>query len=332
MLWRHMLHLASRIKKALILLTATALTTGCATMNGARPSEVEGRGPCFSQNASSNSNADAVLSVLSALAGNSDRVKRKCHGGVCVVAEKIDDGNSVRFYFENEQFSSVTASFEVEAKNMVPYKEGTFPEPSYVLAPCQRLYISTYSQLIGWFDWEYNYSFSWDWGKQNAEPTGRFLLPLQLLGATKLLYKPSGGSDASFRFQAPVGTTVLAARSGTIVDFTAGTMGSDVQLDDPGDDIAHLYIENADGTIDRYYYITTGANRVSLGQKVEAGTPIGAVAPSQGPLASYLHFEVTSPSVNDHSVSSTITDVDFLVAKKGEVSLTEGQSYKRAIR
>lgn len=95
-------------------------------------------------------------------------------------------------------------------------------------------------------------------------------------------------------FKMPEGTTVCAARAGTVVavvtNFTEG--GNDPAL---GDKANYVYIRHDDGSIGRYLHIRHNGARVKINQKVSAGQAIahsGNVGWSTDP---HLHFDVIVP-------------------------------------
>lgn len=95
-------------------------------------------------------------------------------------------------------------------------------------------------------------------------------------------------------FKMPEGTTICAARAGTVVavvtNFTDG--GNDPNL---GDKANYVYIRHDDGSIGRYLHIRHNGARVKVNQKVKVGQAIaysGNVGWSTDP---HLHFDIIVP-------------------------------------
>lgn len=90
--------------------------------------------------------------------------------------------------------------------------------------------------------------------------------------------KHHGGLDMA----APAGTPIYAATGGTVVK--AGNYGDGYGY--------QVRIRSADGTETIYAHQTPGSIRVKAGDRIPAGTPIGAVGSTGNSTGPHLHYEV----------------------------------------
>ena len=104
-------------------------------------------------------------------------------------------------------------------------------------------------------------------------------------------YSHQGASRYAYDFAAPVGTSVYAARAGTVLnlkqDFTRG--GPDPSLARYANYISILH---ADGTTGEYYHLKPDGVVVVLGQSVKAGQHIGFTGNTGFSSLPHLHFAV----------------------------------------
>lgn len=94
----------------------------------------------------------------------------------------------------------------------------------------------------------------------------------------------------SFRTQ-DSGVTVLAAAPGTIADLHDGESDRNTTLD-PGRRWNFVSILHSDGLVSYYGHLRTHSLKVTVGQRVSSGTPLGLVGSSGFSNWPHLHFEV----------------------------------------
>jgi murein DD-endopeptidase MepM/ murein hydrolase activator NlpD len=136
-------------------------------------------------------------------------------------------------------------------------------------------------------------------GTPNARPRDvEYLYPLQ---TTQLQIEQGYGGDYSHRdpqnrhavdFAADIGTTVIAARAGTIMDFEAGFDRAGRDLDNDLGRANFVRVLHDDGTMALYSHLQHQGVLVRMGQRVRKGEPIalsGNTGYSTGP---HLHFAV----------------------------------------
>ena len=111
-------------------------------------------------------------------------------------------------------------------------------------------------------------------------------------------------------FAMPIGTPVLAARGGVVIDSTLWHQegGYDIRYLDKANAVA---IVHDDGTVAEYAHLSPGAEIVHPGQHVSAGDLLGysgSTGYSSGP---HLHFIVSKPTVNDGKVARQSVPITF---------------------
>jgi murein DD-endopeptidase MepM/ murein hydrolase activator NlpD len=135
-------------------------------------------------------------------------------------------------------------------------------------------------------------------------------------------------------FAMPIGTAVLAARAGTVIDATMRHHegGYDVRFLDKANAVA---IVHDDGTVAEYAHLSPGADVVRVGQRVGAGDLIGYSGNTGYSSGPHLHFIVSKPSVTDGKVARQSVPVTFyasdpLVRFSAQAGATVTASYKSA--
>lgn len=100
----------------------------------------------------------------------------------------------------------------------------------------------------------------------------------------------TGVNAYAFDFAMPIGSDVAAARDGEVVAvqeaFADGTRV-------PGEE-NYVFVRHADGTLGRYYHLTTNGARVAVGDRVVRGQIIGRSGNSGASAGPHLHFDVTA--------------------------------------
>lgn len=116
---------------------------------------------------------------------------------------------------------------------------------------------------------------------------------------------------------APIGTPVLAAREGTVMEvidhFTEG--GTDASLKERANLVRVLH---ADGTMAVYAHIATGSARVRPGEGVAAGQTLAAVGNVGWSTAPHLHFVVQA------NVGETLLSLPFRMPSLAGAAVVDG--------
>jgi murein DD-endopeptidase MepM/ murein hydrolase activator NlpD len=144
-------------------------------------------------------------------------------------------------------------------------------------------------------------SFKFSVGDPNAvpDPQARYQLPFpagqeikvgQIWGG-RLSTHQTPESQYAIDFIVPIGTPVLAARAGTVVDIDQRyTIGGK----DPALKANHVLILHDDGTLGLYSHFSPNSTKVSFGQRVEAGALIGYSGNTGYSYGPHLHFSVVT--------------------------------------
>jgi murein DD-endopeptidase MepM/ murein hydrolase activator NlpD len=111
-------------------------------------------------------------------------------------------------------------------------------------------------------------------------------------------------------FAMPVGSPVVAARDGVVIDVTLKHRegGFDVSLIDKANMVT---IVHDDGTVAEYAHLSAGPELVRLGQRVLAGDRVGHSGNTGYSSGPHLHFIVSRPIVIDGKVSRVSIPVVF---------------------
>jgi hypothetical protein len=104
-------------------------------------------------------------------------------------------------------------------------------------------------------------------------------------------FSHEGRSVHALDFDADVGTTVVAARDGIVVDLRedSSTGCGEVRCADQAN---YVRIDHGDGTFGSYYHLDTNGVSVALGDRVCAGEPIGLSGNTGFSTGPHLHFQV----------------------------------------
>lgn len=137
-------------------------------------------------------------------------------------------------------------------------------------------------------------------GDSQARPDGSlYALPFPYGGRFRVLQGFGGSAshaDAQNRhaldIALPVGTPVLAARGGVVVDFRRDAPTGTGRAADAN----YVIVRHADGTYGQYWHLDTGSVAVRLGAVVDTGTLLGRAGDSGQSSGPHLHFSVAVAS------------------------------------
>lgn len=218
------------------------------------------------------------------------------------LAAQSEKGNQV-FIARNSGAAPIFLTLDLSLDNAVAEPQSHIET---VIPPGQEKTVATvHGKTPGRYGIRSNYKFSI--GDPDAHPdeavayrlpfpSGRTFMVGQIRGGKITTHTGADSADA-IDFDVPVGTPILAARSGIVIDIETGhTAGGN----DPRFKANHVLILHEDGTLANYAHLAAGKPVVSLGQKIEAGKPIGYSGNTGYSSGPHLHFAVLT---NTHAES-----------------------------
>lgn len=181
---------------------------------------------------------------------------------------------------------------------------------SVFLSDNQTYRVATLTNPNGFWD---TMRVRWSTGVLNAKHNDnvRYLPPLTPIHAYPIVqgyngtYSHTGMGRFALDFKAPVGTPVLAARAGVVVDtrHDSNRGGPDRSY---GNDANFVAILHDDGTTGEYYHLRYNGVMVHRGEQVSAGQLIGYTGNTGFSSLPHLHFGVYSAREHGHDQSIPI--------------------------
>ncbi|MDB6167886.1 MAG: mepM [Verrucomicrobia bacterium] len=240
------------------------------------------------------------------------------------------DGKAVRLVAWVRDGADVTVTLEADLQNVT----SSHPLPYTFDLSGQR---SAVAVIVRAADaaaaWRYQYRFFWSLGTRQGRPEASAIYRLPFAqNETHRLQQGNFGhfshgqgsqNERAFDFRMPVGTTVCAARAGTVCgarsDSTAGGVSPVFKQR-----ANYVIIRHADGTYAEYFHLATDGVKVRIGETVVAGQPIALSGNTGFSSEPHLHFCVFRTL--DGKTRETLPAL-FRVGGGKPESLVEGRSY-----
>lgn len=240
--------------------------------------------------------ADLAMAAESGHLEDSPCLARRCALAACLHLEEAT--HTARYDVENCLLSPLTVRLTLtDTRNVTPTV--TLPLTT-VIPPRTRRQLFFLRKNTTAHSWRFEPQWQWCFGDPAAEhdDTTRYRLPWRV-GESYGLSQGVGGefthtgrSQYSFDFPMPVGTLLVAARGGTVIQIVDGYRDADASRIVFGPPANQLVILHADGTFAVYAHLNPNGIHVYEGQRVQAGEVIaesGNTGYSTGP---HLHFAV----------------------------------------
>ncbi|CAM4185344.1 M23 family metallopeptidase [Pseudoalteromonas byunsanensis] len=169
----------------------------------------------------------------------------------------------------------------------------------------------------------------------SSEDNSDYVLPYQAGESYKVLVSTGHYSEKNhgvglyaIDFVMPIGTKIVAARNGEVVSLR------EIYQDDNGEDLKenYIFIRHDDGTIARYFHLTSQGALVNVGDKVKAGEVIGLSGNTGQSGGPHLHFDVQKcgpnlpPRYNALPCGQTIP-ITFKNTTPHTCGLSQGENY-----
>ena len=226
-----------------------------------------------------------------------------CADDICIETVDLEDG--VDFYAINRtQALPVTVSIELTTDNLNIV--AGLDTPIVVSGGERRPYFSLRAASDG--PWNWHYAFGWSRGDYTAQHDDDHQYRLPFVDGEA--FRINQGCNGSFShmgndryavdFGTPVGTTITAARAGTVVDaIESNRRGGPSERFREFDN--RIVILHEDRTHAIYSHLQFNGALVEIGDVVEAGQPIGLSGNTGFSSGPHLHFAVAKGQATEYS-------------------------------
>ncbi len=236
---------------------------------------------------------------------------RSCQGSICI--DTGQEGRAVVFHAINQTAAPVSIRIAVQTQNLEAYPK---------LPPVQLVPAGGFRKIAQFLPrsesagWSYRYRWSWVVGDPNATHNDnyRYRMPFGGLEARLVsqgnngTFTHNGAHAYAFDFAMPVGTPVLAARSGTVVMVNDGYTKHGIS-DDYLAKANAVYVLHDDRTVATYAHLDPGAG-VREGMRIRVGDVIGFSGNTGYSTGPHLHFSVWKPDHQNHASTLPIRFFD----------------------
>ena len=241
----------------------------------------------------------------------------------------VKKGNTSVLYAENDEVYTVSLSLQLELRNM---GSSNGINKIYIIPKKTKGFRLTELKPIKREDFGYNLHFTNVFGdvtQHTSNDDYDYNLPYQ----KGLQFTIEQGYNGSFShqnenaldFNMPIGTEILAAREGIVVDVVDTFIGACLNVACKKK-ANYVLIAHADGTFANYAHIQYHGAKVAVGTVVGKGDLIavsGNTGYTKGP---HLHFVVFFPHIDGRETLAT----KFKVGNGNNLTyLKEGKNYKR---
>ncbi|HOV37240.1 MAG TPA: M23 family metallopeptidase [Spirochaetales bacterium] len=239
------------------------------------------------------------------------------------------EGETYTFYGDNDFIIPVWISIDFTAlqnfKSSVSFPFRTLLQPSsrgtplFYLDPLPGTGRKSYRMVVSYA--------RGDPDQAKPDPGFLYLFPFSHGSKYRMTQGPNGSfthqgeNQYAYDFDLEMGIVVTAARDGLVVDVK-----TDSNRGGPSTayarDANYILILHEDGTFGHYVHLKQNGSRVKVGDRVQAGDPIGYSGNTGVSSGPHLHFDVRIPNRDGKMVSIPIQFLNFdgspLVPEEGE--------------
>lgn len=246
-------------------------------------------------------------------------------GKLKVVTER--NGSATRFLVRNFESTDMTSTIEVGAVGM----QSSVPLPHTLTVPAGKT-VEAFVLTPTNGDWSFNYTNHFTVGTHEAKHDDSVLYTLPYMPGAS--FKVTQGYNGSFShtgpdefatdWKMPEGTSVLAARDGTVVSvkdhFDKG--GPHRKYEDCANMVV---VQHSDRTMAHYCHLAPRSAKVRVGDKVRAGDLLAASGNTGFTSGPHLHFAVFKAR---NGYGRETIPVKFRTAEGTGVTLLAGKTYR----
>ncbi len=247
--------------------------------------------------------------------------------GLRVTEERT--GSGARLLMETVNCTDLTVTLTAELQNL----QSTPPLPlTFETHGPGRFEAVAFKASDPSAGWRYSYRYSWRYGTRGGKPDGTVYAlpydhgtPRRLMQGYRGHYSHQAGSPNEYALDwaMPEGTTVRAARGGTVVgvrqDSTVGGASRDFL-----NCANYVIIRHSDGTYGEYLHLQAGGAQVHIGDQVETGAVLALSGNTGFSSSPHLHFAVFRAL--DGRTRETLP-VQFRVGNGPPQTLVQGRVY-----
>lgn len=245
---------------------------------------------------------------------------------------EVDVIDGKRLVAENEGFAPVsimvrlTESTNVTASRPLPM--------AVVIPPRSTEVITTLTAANRQAPWGFRYIYHHLVGDFKAQPVGEwpYRIPVDPVQGTRISQGPdapltsheNGFSRYAVDIPVPIGTPILAARAGTVIDTRLGSDrgGAEPTYADEGN---YVRVLHDDGTQALYWHLKQNGVLVRPGARVVEGQKLGLAGNTGYSTAPHLHFAVqVTRVIGDHFEAVSVPFVFKRSAAPGVVAPNAG--------
>lgn len=215
-------------------------------------------------------------------------------------SQVIKQNGHTQFWLANNKAYPITMTLKVKTQNLRSSEQSRNNySRTLVLAGHQKTNaLSLFKQNPSHRSW-YDYEFQWSPGDMHAQhdKSHRYQRPFPVNSKARLVqgfgggFSHRGASRYALDFAMPVGSEILAARDGTVIDLTEHNTkgGADRRYAGYANFVTILH---RDGTMGEYYHLKYNGVVVNIGDQVKAGQLIAYSGNTGFSSLPHLHFAV----------------------------------------